>query len=304
MSMNNFVIETESLTKLFDKIAAVDNLNLQVPENSIYCFLGPNGAGKTTAIRMLLGLIRPSQGKIKILGKTYDKQRESLLFDVGSLVETPSLYPHLTGFENLELIANIYGVKRKRIYETLEMVGLQDAGKKKVGKYSHGMKQRLGLALAMLHNPKLLILDEPTNGLDPYGIKEIRELIISFPRRFGMTVFLSSHLLSEVELMATHVGIINKGKLLFQGMINSLTSTKENKVRLKVDNPLLAKDLLEIQKIKIIGMEGNEIIISNVSEQELVALNKNLIQQGVGISTVTKHEDSLENIFMSLIKEK
>jgi ABC-type multidrug transport system ATPase subunit len=196
--MDKFIIETNDLTRRFGSVKAVDGVSLRVPPGSIYGFLGPNGAGKTTTIRMLLGLIRPNAGEVSLFGRSLSEQRLELLRRVGSLVESPSLYPHLTGWENLELIRRMVGGKPSEIEHALAVVRMEDAAHRLVREYSLGMRQRLGLAVALYGQPELLILDEPTNGLDPAGIHEMRELICSLPHE-GLTVFLSSHLLSEVD---------------------------------------------------------------------------------------------------------
>jgi ABC-2 type transport system ATP-binding protein len=215
----NYAIETEALTRAFGARAAVEQLNLLVPNGGIYGFLGPNGAGKTTTIRMLLGLIRPDSGKVRLFGKHFEF---SMLNRVGSLVEAPSLYPHLTGRENLEVTRRLVGAARADIDRVLAIVRLARDADRLVREYSLGMRQRLGLALALLNSPELLILDEPTNGLDPAGIHEMRDLLRRMPAEHGVTVFLSSHLLSEVEQIAGSVGIIREGRMLFQGSLAEL----------------------------------------------------------------------------------
>src|SRR5215207_6839601 len=222
------LIETCGLTRRFGDRVAVDKLNLSVPAADVYGFLGPNGAGKTTAIRMLLGLIRPNAGEVRLFGVHVDRRnRASLMRRVGALVESPSLYPHLTGRENLEVTRRLLGSPRNLIEVALDTIKLTKDADRRVREYSLGMRQRLGLALALLNNPKLLILDEPTNGLDPAGIHEMRDLIRRLPEEFGVTVFLSSHLLGEVEQIATHIGIINEGHLLFQGALAELQSKQQ-----------------------------------------------------------------------------
>ncbi len=214
-----YIVQTQNLSKSFGKEQAVSNLNLQIRKGEIYGFLGPNGAGKTTTIRMLLGLMKPSSGTIKIFEKNITKDRIQILAKIGSLVENPSYYPHLTAYENLEALRKILGVSKTRIDEVLEIVRLKEVAHKKVKGFSLGMKQRLGIAASLLHSPELLILDEPTNGLDPSGIIEIRNLIKRLPEEYGMTIIISSHLLSEIDQMATQVGIVSKGKLIFQDSI-------------------------------------------------------------------------------------
>ena len=234
-TMSTYVIETSNLTKKFGKFLAVDSIDLQVPKGGIYGFLGPNGAGKSTTIRMLLGLMKETQGQVKVFGKSIKEDRLAILKRVGSMVETPSYYGHLTAYENLEVSRKILGVEKKEINRVLEIVKLTDVQHKAVKKFSLGMKQRLGIAQALLGNPELLILDEPTNGLDPSGIIEMRELIKSFPEKYGITVLISSHILSEIELIATHVGIINKGKLLFQGTMDDLREKQKAEIQLEVE---------------------------------------------------------------------
>lgn len=217
------IIKTNSLTKKYGEQVCVNNLNMSVPENRIYGFLGPNGAGKSTTLKMLLGLVRPTKGEIDIFGRRVNsKNRIDILRNVGSLIESPSYYGHLTARENLKIFAALSDVPKANIDKVLEIVRLNNQQSKKASKFSLGMKQRLGLASALLSFPKLLILDEPTNGLDPAGIQEIRELIKSLPKQYGMTVIVSSHLLAEIDQMAEDVGIIANGKLMYQGELNKL----------------------------------------------------------------------------------
>ncbi|GIN14024.1 lantibiotic ABC transporter ATP-binding protein [Shouchella clausii] len=213
--MSTIMLETKQLSKRFGKQAAVADVSLRVPKNSIYGLLGPNGAGKSTTLKMLTGILRPSSGEILFDGSSWNR---SMLKDIGSLIEAPPLYGNLTAFENVKVHALLRGLPTQRIEEVLHTVDLTYTGKKKAGQFSMGMKQRLGIAIALLNQPKLLILDEPTNGLDPLGIQELRELITSFPQK-GMTVILSSHILSEVQLMADHIGIISEGRLGYQDSI-------------------------------------------------------------------------------------
>lgn len=226
MNQMNYILETTNLTKTHGSKIRVKSLHMQVPKGCVYGFLGPNGAGKTTTLKLLLGLIKPSQGSISFYGqKMTDKNRLSILKTTGSLIESPSYYGHLTGAENLQIIAKLKGVSAQDITDVLHTVRLYEQKDKKVKHYSLGMKQRLGIAMALLGNPQILILDEPTNGLDPAGIQEIRELIKSLPETQDMTVIVSSHLLSEVEQMADMVGIINHGEMIFQGSIQKLAAS-------------------------------------------------------------------------------
>lgn len=239
------VITTDSLTKTYGKKDVVKDLDLRVPGGSIYGFLGPNGAGKSTTMKMILGLIKPSKGEITVLGKEVNEKNQlSVLRNTGSLIESPSYYGHLSGVENLEIICTLKNVPLSEIQRVLKIVRMEKQKDKKVSQYSLGMKQRLGLAAALLGNPKVLLLDEPTNGLDPAGIQEMRELVCSLPKQYGMTVLVSSHLLSEIDQMATHVGIINQGELIFQDSLSALHKHSRSRLILKTDNDAAALSVL------------------------------------------------------------
>lgn len=216
------MISTEHLTKKYKNFTAVNDVSLHIRKGSIYGFLGPNGAGKSTTMKMLLGLTAPTSGSFTIDGKTFPNDRIAILKKVGSFIESPSFYPNLTGRENLDIIRRILGLPSSSVEDALELVGLSEFGNRLAKKYSLGMKQRLGLAGALLGRPPILILDEPTNGLDPSGIHEIRNLIKSLPSLYDCTVLISSHMLSEIELMADDIGILNHGRLLFEGSLNDL----------------------------------------------------------------------------------
>lgn len=225
----NYILETNHLSKQSGNTYRVNDLSMAVPENCVYGFLGPNGAGKSTTLKMILGLIHPNQGSIKIFGKVMNSaNRLSILRQTGSLIENPGGYGHLTGLENMQIIQNLKGVSEAEIAPALKTVRLYDQRDKKLSNYSLGMKQRLGIAMAILGNPKLLILDEPTNGLDPAGIQEMRQLICSLPKERNMTVIISSHLLSEIEQMADQVGIIHHGRMLYQGTLADLETQGDN----------------------------------------------------------------------------
>lgn len=221
--MSDLILETKTLSKKFGNQYAVDNVSLKIKRNTIYGLLGPNGAGKTTILKMITGLLRPTSGEIIFDNMLW---RRDHLAEIGSLIETPALYGNLTAVENLMIHTRLLGISKEKIHEVLEMVDLLDTGKKRVSNFSMGMKQRLGIAIALLGEPKLLILDEPNNGLDPAGVQKMRDLVTSFPKR-GITVILSSHILSEVSQVVDDIGIISYGKLLFQGMPNS-NETLEN----------------------------------------------------------------------------
>ncbi len=221
------IIETHNLTKTYAGFTAVSDLNLHIPKGTVYGFLGPNGAGKSTTMKMFLGLTKPTAGDFVIDGKRYPKDRIQILTEVGSFIETPAFYGNLTGEENLDIVRRILCLPKSAVDDALKLVGLTQWKKRLAGKYSLGMKQRLGLASALIGRPPILILDEPTNGLDPVGIHEIRTLIRSLPDRFDCTVLVSSHLLTEIELTADNVGILNRGRLLFEGTLEELKQRAE-----------------------------------------------------------------------------
>ena len=221
--MNRYILETKELTKKFGRQKAVDNLSLQIEKNSVYGLLGPNGAGKSTTLKMITGMLHKTSGEILFEDKPWSRAD---LEKIGALIEMPPLYDNLTAWENLKVRTLLLGLPDSRIKEVLEIVDLKNTGKKKSGQFSIGMKQRLGIAIALLNHPRLLILDEPTNGLDPLGIQELRDLIKSFPEQ-GITVILSSHILSEVEQIADHIGIINNGRLEYQNAINHQENLEE-----------------------------------------------------------------------------
>ena len=288
--MNNQAIETDGLTRHFGGFTAVDGLGLQVPRGSVYGFLGPNGAGKTTTIRMLLGLIRPHAGVIELLGMPMRGNRRRCLSRVGALVEAPALYPHLTGRENLELTRRLLGAPKAEIGRVLGIVRMEPSADRQVRTYSLGMKQRLALALAMLDGPELLILDEPTNGLDPAGIREIRQLIRSLPETDGITVFLSSHLLSEVEQIATHIGILHDGRLRFQGTLEALHAEVENRVVMGVDQPERAELILRSAGWTAHRGESNGHVwasINGISDASMI--NAQLVREGINVYQLKWH---------------
>lgn len=218
----DYIITTEQLTKKYKNFTSVNNVSLHIRKGSIYGFLGPNGAGKSTTMKMLLGLTAPTKGSFTIGGKQFPGDRIAILKEIGSFIEAPSFYANLTGRENLDIIRRILGLSKADVEDALELVGLTEVGDRLAKKYSLGMKQRLGLAGALLGRPQILILDEPTNGLDPSGIHEIRNLVKSLPSLYDCTVLISSHMLSEIELIADDIGILNHGQLLFEGSMNNL----------------------------------------------------------------------------------
>lgn len=295
------VIKTASLTKEYHGTKVVTDLDLCVPQGSIYGFLGPNGAGKSTTLKMLLGLAKPTSGTVTVLGKTVNQQnRLELLKHTGSLIESPAYYGHLSGRENLELIASLKQVPDSHIDEALEIVHLKDQESKKAGQYSLGMKQRLGLAAALLGHPKLLLLDEPTNGLDPAGIQEMRELICSLPKNFGMTILVSSHLLSEMDLMATHVGIINRGALIFQDQLSILHEHSHSRMRLATTDNLQALHLLKKAGFPL-AAEHNRLYLNTGKKEEILRAGKLLYQSDIGLLRLEEEQKSLEDIFLDLV---
>lgn len=294
------IIQTHDLCKQYGSALRVSHLNLNVPEGSIYGFLGPNGAGKSTTLKMILGLVRPTAGSIRVLGKDMDSgNRLSVLRQVGSLIESPSYYGHLTGEENLRIVQTLRGVPEKNIREVLQIVRLDGQREKKVAHYSLGMKQRLGLAAALLGYPKLLILDEPTNGLDPAGIQEMRELICDLPGRFGMTVVVSSHLLSEIDQMANHVAIIREGELVFQDSLEALHGRSRHHLALRTTNNTVARSLLAEQSVPC-EEENGYLILPILSDEVAAQLTAFLAGNRLGIVRLEERQKSLEDIFLDL----
>ena len=301
--MQGLAIETSRLARRYGNLIAVEDLNLHVQRGSIYGFLGPNGAGKTTTIRMLLGLIRPNQGDVLLLNESLGKNRLAVLARVGSLVETPSLYSHLTGRENLEVTRRLRGVERKQIDRVLTIVNLEKDADRKAREYSLGMRQRLGLALALLGDPDLLILDEPTNGLDPAGIHEMRDLIRRLPAEHEITVFLSSHLLSEVEQMATHIGIIQKGRLLFEGALENLQAKMQEHLEIELNKPEEAEHLLTGHGFQVQRNGTQKIYVQASGRAAAANINSLLVRQGFAVSRLSIERPSLEETFLKMTKE-
>lgn len=294
------IIETHDLCKQYGNALRVAHLDLDVPEGSVYGFLGPNGAGKSTTLKMILGLVRPTAGSIRVLGKSMDsKNRLAVLRQVGSLIESPSYYGHLTGEENLRIVQTLRGVPEKNIREVLQIVRLDGQRGKKVAHYSLGMKQRLGLAAALLGYPKLLILDEPTNGLDPAGIQEMRELICELPERFGMTVVVSSHLLSEIDQMADHVAIIRDGELVFQDTLEALHGRSRHHLALRTTNNAVARVILQEKSVPCQEEEGY-LILPILSDELAGQFTRLLGARNLGVIRLEERQKSLEDIFLEL----
>lgn len=293
-------IETFTLTKKYGKTNAVEELEMKVPVGSIYGFLGPNGAGKSSTMKMILGLVKPDTGSVKVLGSTVsNKNRLEILRHTGSLIESPSYYGHLSGQENLQIIAMLKGVPEQEISEVLRIVRLENQKRKKVSQYSLGMKQRLGLACALLGHPKVLLLDEPTNGLDPAGIQEMRELICSLPGKYGMTVLVSSHLLSEIDQMADYTGIIDHGHMIFQGELEELRMHSRRQLILRTQNNDAAERILKEQKILCANKDG-QLVLPDLSDGQTSHMIFVLVREGIGILRLEERQKSLEEIFLSL----
>ena len=297
--MNHYIIETEALSRHFGAVKAVDGLGLGVLPGCVYGFLGPNGAGKTTTIRMLLGLIRADAGEIRLFGRSLREEGVQVFHRIGSLVESPSLYPHLTGWENLELLRLMVGGKRSQIEYALQVVNMQDAARRLVREYSLGMRQRLGLALALFGDPELLILDEPTNGLDPAGIHEMRALISRLPHE-GITVFLSSHLLSEVEQVATHIGIIHAGRLIFQGTPDELRARYQDYATITTDRLEASRQLLVQSGWQAAHLENHHLSVPVNGPSDAAMINAQLVKAGHQVFQLGLVQPSLEDIFLTL----
>lgn len=295
------IVETYHLSKKYGGALRVNDLSLRVPEGCIYGFLGPNGAGKSTTLKMILGLVRPTGGDISVFGTSLTRRhRLSILKQVGSLIESPSYYGHLTGEENLRIVQTMRGVSAQNIQEVLEIVRLSDQKNKRVAHYSLGMKQRLGLAAALLGYPRLLILDEPTNGLDPAGIQEMRELIKELPQRFGMTVLVSSHLLSEIDQMADHVGIIREGELVFQDSLAALHSRSKHHLALRTTDNARAQRLLQARHLHVSDEGEGYLMLPLLNDDTTAALVQVLAESGVGLLRLEERQKSLEDIFLEL----
>lgn len=302
MEMKEWIIETSSLSKRYKGRYAVSNLNLKIGKGEIFGFLGPNGAGKTTTIRMLLGLIQPSGGHIQIFGQPLRRNRLQILRRVGSLVEYPSYYGHLSATDNLEAIRRIIDAPKNRISEVLGIVGLMKEAKRPVKGFSLGMKQRLGIASALLGSPELLVLDEPTNGLDPAGILEIRELIKAMPREHGITVLISSHLLSEVEQMANTVGIIRQGEMVFQDSMASLREQAQGSMALRVSDSMKAMRVLAQSGIQS-EHEGAMLTIGRTDDEYVARAVRELVASGHAVYRVEERRKSLEELFLRIVGE-
>lgn len=292
------IVATDNLSKEYDGVYRVQELDIRIKEGDIYGFLGPNGAGKSTTMKMLLGLVKPTSGTIEIMGKPFnEKNRRDILASVGSLIESPSYYGHLTGRENMEIIRRLLDLPKKNIEEAVHIVRMENQMEKKVKNYSLGMKQRLGIAMALARFPKLLILDEPTNGLDPAGIEEMREIIKMLPKQYGMTVMISSHILSEIDQMATVVGIINQGCLIFQERMSVLDMQREPQIILRTSDNNHAFQLLKKANPQ---RTTDGLQIGALTDEQTGAVVQCLCSNGISVYRVEEHRESLEDIFLNL----
>lgn len=295
------IIETKDLSFQFGKQPVVQHLDLHVPPHSIYGFLGPNGAGKSTTIKLILGLLRPRSGSVRVFGEDLKNNKLSILSRVGNLIETPTLYQHLTAYDNLQYMNILFKKGKNRIDEILELVGLEHARHKKVKHFSMGMKQRLGIGMALFHDPDLVILDEPVNGLDPSGIQEMRALFLRL-KNMGKTVFISSHLLAEIEKTCTHIGIIQQGKLLYEGPIDGLVKTTTRMVQLKVE-PLDKAIAIAKDKKMEFTIEKDVLHLSVPSDHHFNELIHAFVRNDIRIFDFERESASLEELFIGLTKE-
>ncbi len=296
--MNNIVLQTTNLTKTFGKSKAVDEVNITAYEGEVFGFLGPNGAGKTTTLGMALGLVHPTAGEVSVLGERVTPSHTHALKQLGALLGAPAFVPYLSAWDNIELVARLSpGVDKKRIAEVLELVGMTGTAGKKVSKFSTGMKQRIGLAMALVHRPRFVILDEPTNGLDPAGMREIRQLLRSLVEN-GTSVLLSSHLLNEVQQVCDRIAVLNKGRVVAQGRVDELLNAQKPAVRLRVANSGEATQALQTMPgVDSIRADGEWIIVSGVESQ---AVMNHLLRQNIIPQEITAHKTDLESLFMDV----
>ena len=300
--MSDTVLKTIELTKRYKNRVAVDHLNLEVRRGDILGFLGPNGAGKSTTIRMILHLVFPTEGDVEIFGESLSRARHKALSKVGAVVEKPAFYNHLSAHRNLEILGGLQQpVNRRRIMEALERVGLADRANDPVKTYSHGMNQRLGLALTLLNEPELVILDEPTTGLDPQGMKEVRELILELSRERGVTIFLSSHLLYEVELIATQMAIIHRGMLRIEGSVQELLKRGPSAVLVKTDRPEALLGFLKTQEDYRSAVLESDGVQVKIDLERIPELNRRLVGAGFAVDALVPRR-TLETYFLNLIE--
>lgn len=292
------IIQTKGLTKVYGGMMRVRDVDLQVREGEIYGFLRPNGAGKSTTMKMILGLVKPSDGQVEVLGLPFtERNRIEILRSVGSLIESPAYYGHLTGRENMRVLQRLLDLPEQNVREAVRIVRMEGQMDKKVRAYSLGMKQRLGIAMAIVRFPKLLMLDEPTNGLDPAGIEEIRELICRLPQEYGMTVMISSHLLSEIDRMATAVGIIQHGELIFQDSMETLRQMRRPVTRIRTSDDALAARTLSVMGAAH-GADG--LSLEGATDEQAALAVKKMVEAGVDVYCVEQRMRSLEEVFLEM----
>ncbi|HET6595189.1 MAG TPA: ABC transporter ATP-binding protein [Anaerolineales bacterium] len=296
--MTQIVLETKDLTKTFGARKAVDAVNITAYEGEVFGFVGPNGAGKTTTLGMALGLVRPTDGEVCVLGQRVTPNRVQALRDVGALLGAPAFVPYLSAWENVELVARLSpGVNKKRIHEVIELVGLTESARKKVSKFSTGMKQRVGLAMALVHRPRFIILDEPTNGLDPAGMREIRQLLRTLAEN-GTSVLLSSHLLNEVQQVCDRIAVLHRGRVVAQGRVDELLNRQKPAVRLTVHDAEAAVRAFEsLTGIENVQASGNSLLVLGVDSQ---AVMNHLLQHHIIPTEITAQKTDLESVFMDL----
>ena len=304
--MSEIVVSVSGLSKSFKGFKALKKVSFQVNRNDVFGFLGPNGAGKSTTLRCMLSLISPDSGEIKVFGQSLSENRNSVLSNIGSIIEKPDFYTYLSAFRNLEMIGRISGrsVSKSEIYDILHFVGLEGREKSKFKTFSHGMKQRLGIAQALMHNPDLIVLDEPTTGLDPQGIVDIRELILKLSQKEGKTIILSSHQLSEIEMIANRMVIINKGQSLIEGEVSSLLNSDQIVVRFEVDSPnqferLVSKEFKAIKEMEI----HDGFVEFEVEKKWIPEINKAVVKNGVNVSAI-EQKRKLEDYFIKMIQNQ
>lgn len=300
MNDMNYIVATDGLSKRYGKRNVVENLDLRIPQGCVYGFLGPNGSGKSTTMKMLLSLVRPTSGEVRVMGRSMTREtRRELLGQIGSLIESPPGYGHLTGRENMRLVQRLIGLDDKQVDYAVRTVRLQDHLDKKVGNYSMGMKQRLGITMALAREPRLLILDEPTNGLDPAGIEEIRELLRRLAES-GVTVMVSSHLLGEIDKTANVLGILSEGRMIFQGTRAELFAASTPNVIIECSDPGHANSLLTRELDS--NLDGGSVRLHGLDDQATAHVVATLVGAGIGIYGVRRDEQSLEDVFMDLTK--
>ncbi len=303
MSVPEKIVEVKHLVKHYGKFKAVEDVSFDVYRGDVFGFLGPNGAGKSTTIRTMLTLIKPTAGEIRLFGKDLMKERNAILRQIGCIVEKPDFYKYLSAEKNLEIFARLSGmnVTKKKIYEIIEFVGLKGREKDKLNGFSHGMKQRLGIAQTLIHDPELIILDEPTTGLDPQGIIDIRNLILQLKNERGKTVVLSSHILSEIELIANRMVIINKGKTIVQGSVSELLNEQELIVSFSVDDIEKAKQVLSSSSLSgsISTIEQNNLLL-HIAQEAIPVVNKLFCDSGINVFSI-ESKRKLEDYFLKLI---